>query len=93
MSGENRAAVFKFLTGTVRLHYTGMIAGLIKRAWPAQWGTIDQHQQNAMYGVHQMRVRLPDDPVVYRMILAPADAPIFVGKIPADSHFLESIDA
>lgn len=83
------------LFSDLRLHYAGMVAFIVRRNFPAEYGATDQHQQNAMYGLHQMRVRLPDDPTVYRLIVAPANAPIFVGRenqIPIDQHFLEPID-
>lgn len=62
-----------------RQHYTGTILQRIRRALQQVASAdvaLDQEQQNAMDGVHQARVRLADDPTVYRLILAPADAPI-----------------
>lgn len=51
--------------------------------------TIDNHQGNGAYAVHQARVRLKGDPTTYRMIIAPADAPIFIGegKVPTHQAF------
>lgn len=40
--------------------------------------TVDGHQGNGVYGVHQARVRIANDPTVYRILIAPADAPIFI---------------
>jgi hypothetical protein len=40
--------------------------------------TIDNHQSNGAFCVHQARVRLQGDPTVYRLIIAPANAPIFI---------------
>jgi hypothetical protein len=40
--------------------------------------TIDNHQCNGAYCVHQARVKLDGDPTIYRLILAPANAPIFI---------------
>jgi hypothetical protein len=78
----------------MKVVYPGFIASLISRALPMQAeAAVDQHQANGCYGVHQLRAKLAGDPTTYRIIIAPADAPIFVGKTPADSHFLESIDA
>jgi hypothetical protein len=68
--------------------YPGFIASLITRFLPV---TADQHQANGAYGVHQVRCRLPNDPTTYRIIIAPADAPIFIGKVPVDQHFIEPI--
>jgi hypothetical protein len=40
--------------------------------------TIDGHQSNGMYCVHQARAMIKGDPTVYRIIIAPANAPIFI---------------
>lgn len=48
---------------------------------------VDQIQQNGMWGIHQMRVTLPNNRGAYRVIVAPANAPIFVGNVSADEHF------
>lgn len=40
--------------------------------------TIDNHQTNGAYCVHQARARIAGDPTVYRIIIAPANAPIFI---------------
>ena len=48
---------------------------------------IDNLQQNAMHGIHQARVRLAGDPTTYRMILAPADAPIEFGGREEATYF------
>lgn len=44
----------------------------------AQEIAIDGHQVNGAYCVHQARVRIAGDPTIYRMIIAPANAPIFI---------------
>lgn len=49
------------------------------------------HQANGAYGIHQAALRLEGDPTVYRMIVAPADAPICVNGQPIDNHFLEPL--
>jgi hypothetical protein len=49
--------------------------------------TIDQHQQNGSFGIHQARVRLSGDPTVYRLLLCPADAPVNVRGCPISEHF------
>lgn len=79
-----------------RQHFTGHIASIIRSVVNnITTVVIDQHQQNAMWGVHQMRVRFPNDPITYRLILAPENAPISVGRdnpIPINQHFLEPIN-
>lgn len=79
-------------------HFTGLILTKIARLVNVARDpslvdviTIDQHQQNGSYGVHQARVRLNDDPVIYRMILAPVDAPISINGVAADNHFAKPI--
>jgi hypothetical protein len=54
------------------------LAELTRKATGADPIVIDNHQTNGAHCVHQARVRLAGDPTVYRMILAPADAPIFI---------------
>lgn len=41
---------------------------------------IDQHQQNGMQCIHQAALRLNGDPQLYRIIIAPAGAEIFINK-------------
>lgn len=48
---------------------------------------IDNTQQNGLYGVYQSRVRLEGDPNTYRLILAPADAPIEMNGRPIGEAF------
>jgi len=77
----------------LKVVYPGFIASLIGRAIPTLADvTVDQHQANGCWGVHQVRARLAGDSTTYRVIIAPADAPIFVGKTPVDKHFLEPIN-
>lgn len=71
--------------------YCNLIARAIKVALDVPGAQIDQHQANGLWCVHQLRVRLPNDPQLYRVIVAPAEAPIFIGKTPADEHFSEPI--
>ena len=72
-----------------RMTFQGMIIHRIRTALKAQGEscgksdcgcngeiTIEGHQLNGMDGVHQARVRLSNDPTIYRLILAPADAPL-----------------
>jgi hypothetical protein len=80
------------------MHFTGMIISSIARLINGdaphdgfEGAFADEHQQNGMYGAHQLRVTLSDDPTVYRVIVAPANAPITIGGIPADQHFLHVI--
>lgn len=80
------------------LVYTDLVAAQIRRSLcegekiPAADGmNVDQLQANGCYGVKQLRVTLPDGMGVYRVIIAPADAPVFIGKVHADRHFLEPL--
>lgn len=83
----------------VEPHYTGVILAGIARAVNADRtaeATIDQRQQNAAYGIHQARVTIDGDPRPYRLILAPADAPIGLPHsgdriAPIDQHFAERL--
>ena len=70
-----------------KIVYTAAIAVAIHEAMP----TCDQHQSNALFGVHQLRIRRPGDPTVYRVLVAPAGAPIQIGSIPVDAHFSRPI--
>jgi hypothetical protein len=76
------------------VHYAGLFTSAIQRlvnglgAPEAFAGaSADEHQQNGAYGVHQLCMRLPGDPTLYRVLIAPADAPISIGGVPADQHF------
>jgi len=56
--------------------------------------TLDQIQANHTMGHHQARLRLKgDDGRVYRMIICPEDAPVFLGdgKTPADQFFADPL--
>lgn len=53
--------------------------------------TIDNHQGNGAHGVHQARVRLAGDPTVYRLIIAPADAPISIGGREIATYFAQPL--
>lgn len=77
---------------SLRPVYPGAIASSIVRLLNLQGARADQHQANGAYGVHQVRVRLPGDPTIYRVIVAPADAPLQVGQLPIDQHFIEPIN-
>lgn len=75
-------------------HFTGFILSRIRNAMNAlattaadNGITIDNHQQNGAHGIHQARVRLAGDPTVYRLILAPSDAPIEFGGRDAATYF------
>ncbi len=61
--------------------HTGFIMGTIRNLlrsnpMPGDRVTLDNLQQNATHGIWQGRVTLAGDPVTYRLILAPEDAPI-----------------
>jgi hypothetical protein len=92
LEAEQAAAVPR----KVMMIYPGYIVSQIKRtlglAVAASDIMIDQHQSNGLFGIHQARARIKGDPTVYRIIVAPADAPIFCGKVHADQHFTERLD-
>lgn len=71
--------------------YPGLIVAAARKLFPGLGIEVDQHQASGCWGVHQVRVRLPDDDTVYRLIVAPADAPISIGDAPVDDHFSERI--
>lgn len=80
-------------------HFTGLILTQIRNAVKAASThvdgadviTVDQLQQNAMWGAHMARVRLAGDPRTYRLILAPAEAPVMIDGRPADQYFNEPL--
>ena len=81
------------MTPTLR-HFSGMLTSLIGALLKERDVSADQHQANGLHGIHQLRVRLPNDPVIYRVIVCPADAPLWVDRDnpwPIDNHFPESI--
>lgn len=53
--------------------------------------TIDNHQCNGGYCVHQASVRLSRDETLYRMIIAPADAPLTLYGKPIDECFAKPL--
>lgn len=53
--------------------------------------TVDNHQCNGSYGVHQARVQLAGDPTTYRLIIAPSDAPITINGRPIGEHFAQPL--
>ena len=79
--------IFDPLRNEIRCIYPGEIAVAIHEALP----NCDQHQSNGLFCIHQLRVRRPGDKTVYRIIVAPADAPIQIGSVPADEHFSKPI--
>lgn len=91
-------APFANLIPTIRQHYTGFIVRQLTRATKmlaaSELGdavTIDNHQANGAFGVHQCRVRLNGDATVYRLLLAPADAPIRVQGRAIEDYFCEPL--
>lgn len=75
-------------------HHTGFILSRIRNAmnYTLRFDgdnavSIDNLQQNAAHGIHQARVRLAGDPTTYRLILAPADAPISFDGREASTYF------
>lgn len=53
--------------------------------------TVAGHQCNGLYGVHQARVTMAGDPTTYRLIIAPADAPITINGRPIGEHFAQPL--
>lgn len=83
----------KKLHGTPKV-YSDLVAYQIRRSLlegdlipDAKGLRVDQMQQNGQYCVHQLRVTLPEGMGTYRVIVAPDNAPIFVGSVAADEHF------
>lgn len=78
-------------------HFAGMILARLRRTMSEREEaegeriTISNHQQNAMYGVHQALLTLEGDPNNYRLILAPADAPILIGDRLIGDHFAKPL--
>lgn len=75
--------------------FSGAIASSIKDLINGVAGataSVDQHQSNGLYALHQLRVKLEGDDTVYRVIVAPANAPIHVGTLPVDKHFMEPVE-
>lgn len=77
-----------------RPHYSGLIASALSRlinghgmSSACEGARADQGQQNAAFGVHQFRVRLPGDPIEYRVLVAPSSAPISINGVAVDAHF------
>lgn len=52
---------------------------------------VDGHQGNGLYGIHQARVTMQGDPTTYRLIIAPADAPITINGRPIGEHFAQPL--
>jgi hypothetical protein len=93
----NIAAAIRTITALPKA-YSGLVAFQIRRCLlegklspDIQSLQVDQMQSNGSFAVHQLRVTLPDGMGTYRVIVAPADAPIFIGKCPADEHFNEPL--
>lgn len=53
--------------------------------------TVSNHQANGVTGIHQAKVTLQGDPTVYRMLIAPANAPITINGRPIGDHFAEPL--
>jgi len=66
-------------------HIISLIAEFARRS--GEPFTMDGHQCNGLHGVHQARVTAPGDPTTYRLIIAPADAPIEINGRPIGEHF------
>jgi hypothetical protein len=84
----------------MKTHYAHLIASTIRalvNGYPlpidAEGMAVDQFQSNGAYGAKQLRVRLPGHEQPYRVIIAPADAPVTIGGVPADQHFSETLGA
>lgn len=80
-------------------HFSGMILTMIRDAVrcyskavaPDDEIAIDNMQQNAVHGVWQARVRLKGDPNTYRMLIAPADAPLACDGRNLATYFAEPL--
>ena len=75
-------------------HFAGtIVARIMSAAADGALGAVvvTQHQTNSLYGVHQASVRLAGDDTVYRLIIAPADAPISIGGCDVDAHFAKPL--
>lgn len=86
------------VASVMRPVYSGFLAAQIRRVLleggisPEATGlNVDQFQSNGMYACHQLRVTLPDGMGTYRVIVAPADAPVSIGGVSAEEHFLEPL--
>ena len=53
--------------------------------------TLAGHQSNGLYGIHQARMTMQGDPATYRLIIAPADAPITINGRPSGEHFAQPL--
>lgn len=74
--------------------FSGLVAHTLAKFIRDHGGvTADQEQSNGMWAVHQFRVVLPGDTTAYRIIVAPANAPVFIGEVSADLHFAEPLKA
>lgn len=74
--------------------YPGLIIATLRSALKAQGNErladevqLSDHQLNGAFGVHQLKAKVKDDPTVYRIIVAPADAPITINGRPIGDHF------
>ncbi len=72
-----------------KMVYPGFIAATIRRLLNGDSieQPVSEHQQNGLYAVHQLLIKLPNGPTLYRVLIAPADAPLKIGDTPADQHF------
>lgn len=52
---------------------------------------VDGHQSNALHCVHQARATIKGDPTTYRIIVAPADAPIELYGRPIGEAFAQPL--
>lgn len=72
--------------------YPGYIIDTIRKAITRNVPmAISNHQANGCYGIHQCKVKVKDDPTVYRLIVAPADAPITINGRPIGDHFAQPL--
>lgn len=71
--------------------YSGFLAGQLRRLLVQGGVTVDQFQSNGLYACHQLRVTLPEGMGTYRVLVAPADAPVSIGDVSAEEHFMEPL--
>lgn len=85
--------IFSATRKPVQPHYCGLLVEALRQGLTlaGEACRADQHQANSTFGVHQLR--LTYEGRTYRLLLAPAEAPLVIDQVPADDHFLEPLDA
>lgn len=82
------------------VHFAGLVLSRLVRATEHQWATgeamgnrltISNRQSNGSHGIYQALLTLEGDPNNYRLILAPANAPITINGRPIGEHFAKPL--